>query len=242
VPSLVKPVTSSIGKYIIPNRRIVTLVPIREAEKHPDEDFQQFLEVKATIKTVDSLDKIAVEALVDPGCTHSSIDAKFVEQNKLTTKKLLYPRDTINADGTTNKHGQVQETTDITLVINGHRERITLAVTKLHSHHIFLGFDWMYEHNPSINWQHRMVKFDRCQHFSILQQNISTEIAIAQEEKKEKKTWQETVPKEFHGFKKVFTKESFDTLPEHRPWDHKIDLKDDTKVFKGKVYPLSFSE
>jgi hypothetical protein len=91
VPSLVKPVTSSIGKYIIPNRRIVILVPIREAEKHPDEDFQQFLEVKATIKTVDSLEKIAVEALVDPGCTHSSIDAKFVEQNKLTTKKLQYP-------------------------------------------------------------------------------------------------------------------------------------------------------
>jgi hypothetical protein len=66
-----------------------------------------------------------------------------------------------------------------------------------------------------------MVKFDRCQHFSILQQNISTEIAIAQEEKKEKKTWQETVPKEFHAFKKVFTKESFDTLLEHRLWDHK---------------------
>jgi hypothetical protein len=62
-----------------------------------------------------------------------------------------------------------------------------------------------------------MVKFDRCQHFSILQQNISTEIAIAQEEKKEKKTWQETVPKEFHAFEKVFTKESFDTLLEHRP-------------------------
>jgi hypothetical protein len=128
------------------------------------------------------------------------------------------------------------------LVINGHRERITLAVTKLYSHHIFLRFDWMYEHNPSIDWQKRMVKFDRCQHFSILQRNISTEIAIAQEEKKEKKTWQETVPKEFHAFKKVFTKKSFDTLPEHRPWDHKIDLKDDIKVSKGKVYPLSFSE
>jgi hypothetical protein len=53
-----------------------------------------------------------------------------------------------------------------------------------------------------------MVKFNRCQHFSILQWNISTEIAIAQEEKKEKKTWQETVPKEFHAFEKVFTKES----------------------------------
>jgi hypothetical protein len=91
-----------------------------------------------------------VEALVDPSCTYSSIDAKFVERNKLTTKKLLYPRDTINVDGTTNKHGQVQETMDIT---NGHRERITLVVTKLHSHHIFLGFDWMYEHNPSIDWR-----------------------------------------------------------------------------------------
>jgi hypothetical protein len=47
---------------------------------------------------------------------------------------------------------------------------------------------------------------------SILQQNISTEIAIAQEEKKEKKTWQETVPKGFHTFEKVFTKESFDAV------------------------------
>jgi hypothetical protein len=88
VPSPVKPVTSSIEKYIIPNRRIVTLVPIREVEKHLDKDFQQFLEVKATIETVNSLEKIAVEALVNPGYTHSSTDAKFVEQNRLTTKKL----------------------------------------------------------------------------------------------------------------------------------------------------------
>jgi hypothetical protein len=49
-----------------------------------------------------------------------------------------------------------------------------------------------------------MVKFNRYQHFSILQHNISTEIAIAQEEEKEKKTWQEIVPKEFHAFEKVF--------------------------------------
>jgi hypothetical protein len=47
--------------------------------------------------------------------------------------------------------------------------------------------------------------------------NISTEIAIAQEEKKEKKIWQEIVSKEFHAFEKVFTKKSFDTLLEHRP-------------------------
>jgi hypothetical protein len=79
VLSLVKPVTPSIEKYIISNRRIITPVPIREAEKHPDKDFQQFLEVKATIKTVNSLEKIVVEALVDPSCTHSSIDAGFVE-------------------------------------------------------------------------------------------------------------------------------------------------------------------
>jgi hypothetical protein len=87
-----------------------------------------------------------------------------------------------------------------------------------------------------------MVKFNRCQHFSILQWNISIKIAIAQEERKEKKTWQEIVPKEFHTFEKVFTKEYFYVLLEYRPWDHKIDLKDDTKVSKGKVYPLSFSE
>jgi hypothetical protein len=79
VPSLVKPVSSSIGKYIIPNRRIVTPIPIREAEKHLEEDFQQFLEVEATIEMVNSLEKIVAEALVNPSCTHSSINTKFVE-------------------------------------------------------------------------------------------------------------------------------------------------------------------
>jgi len=41
------------------------------------------------------------------------------------------------------------------------------------------------------------------------------------------------------GFESVFAKEDFDVLPEHRQWDHAIELIPGTKSKSSKVYPLS---
>jgi len=41
------------------------------------------------------------------------------------------------------------------------------------------------------------------------------------------------------GFKSVFAKEDFDILPEHRQWDHAIELILGSKSKLLKVYPLS---
>jgi len=40
-------------------------------------------------------------------------------------------------------------------------------------------------------------------------------------------------------FQSVFAKEDFDILPEHRKWDHTIELIPGTEPKSSKVYPLS---
>jgi hypothetical protein len=40
----------------------------------------------------------------------------------------------------------------------------------------------------------------------------------------------------------VFAKESFNSLPEHRQWDHAIEIVSDAKIPNRKLYPLSVEE
>ena len=44
------------------------------------------------------------------------------------------------------------------------------------------------------------------------------------------------------GFESVFTKEDFDILPDHRQWDHAIELVLGLEPKSSKVYPLSLVE
>jgi hypothetical protein len=56
------------------------------------------------------------------------------------------------------------------------------------------------------------------------------------------KSFRESVPKAFHDFEDVFSKESFDELPDRKPWDHAIELELGAKTSSTKVYPLSLNE
>jgi hypothetical protein len=55
---------------------------------------------------------------------------------------------------------------------------------------------------------------------------------------KEKMT-EDKIPEQYRDFVKVFAKESFDSLPDKRPWDHAIELKPGSKAVDCKIYPLS---
>jgi len=48
-----------------------------------------------------------------------------------------------------------------------------------------------------------------------------------------------TLPDCAKGFESVFAKEDFDILPEHRQWDHAIELIPGSEPKPSKVYPLS---
>ena len=76
---------------------------------------------------------------------------------------------------------------------------------------------------------------------SISQQLQEQALKRAAHEKK--KTFEESVPKEYHEFKNVFSKESFDELPPRRPWDHAIDfIPGKEPKFATKLYPMNPEE
>ena len=57
----------------------------------------------------------------------------------------------------------------------------------------------------------------------------STELAEKAGEDKRKHTFEEIVPREFRRYAKVFSEAESERLPEHKPYDHAIDLKPDRK-------------
>ena len=50
------------------------------------------------------------------------------------------------------------------------------------------------------------------------------------------------IPDYLHEFDSVFSKKSFDSLPEPKKWDHAIELVPEGKNPSCKVYPLSPTE
>ncbi|KAG5726363.1 hypothetical protein E4T56_gene18924 [Termitomyces sp. T112] len=53
------------------------------------------------------------------------------------------------------------------------------------------------------------------------------------------KPFYSTVPNQLHDFEDVFSKASFDSLPEHKQWDHAMELIPDAEPSSCKVYPLA---
>ena len=67
----------------------------------------------------------------------------------------------------------------------------------------------------------------------------STEIAQKANQDKPKRTFEEIVPEEYRQYSKVFSESESEWLPEHKPYDHGIDLKPDApETLRSKVYPM----
>jgi hypothetical protein len=73
-------------------------------------------------------------------------------------------------------------------------------------------------------------------------QTISQRLAEAANQHRIIQSFKEVVPRHYHRFEHVFLKESFDELPEHKKWDHVIELVPGEKEFSTKLYPMSPTE
>jgi hypothetical protein len=120
------------------------------------------LVIKVEIQTTDMAEVKAGPALVDCGATGQFMNRAYVERHRLTTRKLQRPIPVFNVDGSPNEAGSIREIVDVILRVNGHTERTTFVVTNLGKQDIILGFTWLEEHNPEIDWQTRQVKMSRC--------------------------------------------------------------------------------
>ena len=183
---------------------------------------------------------IDAHALIDSGCTASCIDVGFVKRYDIPTQPYIKPIPIFNADGTSNDGGLIREYTVLKMYFGDHEEDIRLAVTNVASSNVFLGHDWLKKHNPDIDWRTGVVKFTRCpeecQTSSQSTQSDGEHIRGA--EMKGAVKW----PSYLEGSADVFSEENFERLPDHRPWDHAIELKPDFKPSDCKVYPLTKKE
>ncbi len=100
--------------------------------------------------------------LLDSGCTESAINRVYVDKHQLNTKKATVPILVYNADGTCNQGGDITEFVELSLTIGEHRERIDLMVTDLGKKDLYLRYDWLKHHNPSVNWECGTIIFGCC--------------------------------------------------------------------------------
>src|SRR5271155_2874868 len=66
---------------------------------------------------------------------------------------LEKPMKALNVDGTKNKRGMIKQYIDLSFTINGKSQTQRLFLAGLGKQRIILGFPWLQEQNPIINWR-----------------------------------------------------------------------------------------
>src|ERR1700678_3866239 len=96
---------------------------------------------------------VETPALVDSGAGGKFIDQNFARNSKMDIYNLERPMKALNVDGTENKRGTIKQYVDLTFTINGRPQTQRLFLTGLGKQKIILGFPWLQEQNPIINWK-----------------------------------------------------------------------------------------
>jgi len=264
------------------------------------------------IGTTDMSELHSVEALLDCGVTGSLIDRDFVCSKGMNTRTLSHNIPVFNVDGSSNEAEQISEVVDIVHHYKTHSKRMLLAISGLGKQSLILGYDWLKDHNPRIDWEKGEVEMTRCPlrceggrtlrkeqtcqkriELQALQSCRDGPTPLPQEESESEEepppmhhpSWElrdqlfltrllpepnqvdlratattsqhliegarcsaeaqattTPLPAYVAEFQSVFTKEDFDILPEHRKWDHVIELIPRAEPKSSKVYPLSLLE
>jgi len=104
----------------------------------------------------------SVKALLDSGATGNFIDRDFVQTKGINTRSISRPIPVYNVDGSSNEVGQISEVVDVVLCYKTHSKRTLLAVSSLGRQSMILGYTWLKDHNPEVNWQTREVQMNQC--------------------------------------------------------------------------------
>jgi len=84
--------------------------------------------VKIRLERIDTQEGITVEALLDSGATGLVISSEFAKKQGFKLKKLERPINVRNVDGSFNKEGPIENTVEVNIYYQGHRERTEINV------------------------------------------------------------------------------------------------------------------
>ena len=99
------------------------------------------------------VENVETLGLIDCGAGGKFIDQNFAKNSGFEILKLERPLRARNVDGTENKKGTIKSYVELNLEIHGRKSREKLLMTGLGNERIILGFPWLSEQNPDINWR-----------------------------------------------------------------------------------------
>ena len=118
--------------------------------------------VKIGLERINTQEGITVETLLDSGVTRLVMSSKFAKKQNFKLKKLERLMNVRNVDGLLNKEGPIENTVEVNIYYQGHRERTEIDVIGGQKWTVILGMLWLACHNPEIDWRTREVKMTRC--------------------------------------------------------------------------------
>jgi len=118
--------------------------------------------VKIGLERIDTQEGIMVEALLDSGATGLVMNSEFAKKQGFKLKKLERPMNVRNVDRSLNKEGPIENTVEVNIYYQGHRERTEINVIGGQKWTVILGMLWLAQHNPEIDWRTGEVKMTRC--------------------------------------------------------------------------------
>jgi len=169
--------------------------------------------LKVGLEKLESLEGVAVKALLDSGAIGLFMDTTFAKEKGFKIEKLKKPLLVRNVDGTANAGGAIMHQVECNMFFKGHVKRARMDVYNLGKTELILGILWLVAHNPEIDWKKGEVKMTHCPPICGKRKQEGKEKKVRKTEKNEdKKVLRELVSRRFWKWRKVFGKKESERM------------------------------
>jgi len=194
-----------------------------------------------------------IRALLDTGCSIALINKKTVEKRGIETKRHQHTRGIERYTGEKVEGAGQYYTKPLLLQHRRHYSWEKFEVTPMDPEiDIFLPFSWLSKHLPQGAWTTEKVRFnsqrclDKCTKFEQGTFSLTWDESVSSDPNAQTIGYVAAITSgvpdvlsEFREYLNIMGKEAVDVLPEHKPYDCKIDLQEGSTAPWGPIYPLS---
>jgi len=196
-----------------------------------------------------------VKVLLDTGCSIALINQDTAKRLQIPLQKHQKEKIIENFVGQKVQRAGTHRTNPMLLQHHRHFSSEVFEVSPMDKEvDIFLPYDWIVRHPPQGQWDSTAVRFTspncqaKCTKYEAAEFSLTWDEGVCLDTSARvigyvsgvsTENPLEQVPMEFRQYLGVMSKELVDTLPEHRSYDCKIDLKEGSTAPWGPIYPLS---